>query len=90
MEDRYSLKKDAFDFFMDGTYQDLKNEIAKSKVYILNARKYPHKYPSQSRSYALQYNRWKALELLEQLKSNTITREVFDSKVIVDKGIPGD
>lgn len=90
MDDKYSLREDAFDFFMDATLQDLKNEIAKSKAFVMNARKFKPKYPSHVRDHNQQYDRWKALELLEQLRSGNITREEFDTKVSVEKGIPND
>lgn len=90
MNNKYSVKEDAFDYFMKGTLHDLKSEISKSRLYILRARKQPFIYPAQQRSYDEQYNRWRSLELIEQLKCNLITRDIFDLKVIIDKGIPCD
>jgi hypothetical protein len=90
MSDKYVLKEDAFQIFMDGSPEELKTAIINAKDYVINARRFPFRYPSQKRRYDEQHNLWKALEWLEKLKCNFITIEDFDSKVIIDKGIPND
>jgi hypothetical protein len=84
MEDKLSFKYDAFIDFMHCNIDQLKIEIVKARNSINGLRKQLPRYPKDAENYKKEYERLEVLQLIAQLRSNQINKEVFDSKVEIE------